>query len=764
MSSSRSAWMLGAGGMGVGPLAIYLKSEGWDVRGCDDAMGGPMAAQLATAGIPLQASLETGNWTPQLVAHTSAIKTGHPLREQAMKANCRIIRRGELLAEQASGRRLVAICGSHGKTTTCGMVITALTAAGADFGYVLGGLFRDPSLAPARATTGSDWLVAEVDESDGTIGGFSPEVTVAVNLDWDHPDYYRTEADLERVFAELFQRTRSLILIPHGNARLHRLTQGVTARVLTVGEGGDFDLRAVAATHGSSDVEVGGLWAKGKLTLPVAGSFNRSNAGFALAVAQHIAGQIGSAPLGAWTGIRRRQDTLFERPGLRVLADYAHHPTEIAALLGLLRETHLGKLVVVFQPHRHTRTRQYAAAFREALSVADTVLVLPVYAAGETPVEGGSSENILLGAGTDKFQLVLNRTELPRALQTCIKDSDAVVAFVGAGDIEKDATSFARDCWRAPVAPHAPADFANRVTPFLSSPAVLRRHEPLARRVTLGVGGAAEWYAEPVTVDDCVALLRAAAECDLPVFTLGRGSNLLVADDGYAGLVIHLSSEHWGALKKIGDLRLQVGGGVRLKELCGLAAREGLAGFEFLEGIPGTVGGSLRMNAGAMGSWIFDRVESVEWLGLDGHVRTAKRSALDATYRDCPQLHGAVVLSAVLIAEARDEPSNIRAKMEVMATKRRATQPRDASAGCVFRNPPADKAGRLIEMSGLKGDVQGGAKVSPIHANFIVNTGEATAADILLLLRRVRGVVKAERGIELEPEIIALGKEWRDLL
>jgi len=96
MSSSRSAWMLGVGGMGVGPLAIYLKSEGWDVRGCDDAMGGPMAAQLATAGIPLQSSLETGNWTPHLVAHTSAIKTGHPLREQAMKTNGRIVSRGEL--------------------------------------------------------------------------------------------------------------------------------------------------------------------------------------------------------------------------------------------------------------------------------------------------------------------------------------------------------------------------------------------------------------------------------------------------------------------------------------------------------------------------------------------------------------------------------------------------------------------------------------------------------------------------------------------
>lgn len=764
MNTPRTAWLLGACGMGVGPLAIYLKGEGCDVRGVDDAEGGPMGAQLAAAGVPMHASLTPAGWCPDIVAHTSAIKPGHPLREQAAAAGCRLLRRGELLAERSTSRRLIAVCGSHGKTTTCGLIIAALEAAGLDFGYVLGGLFRDSSIPPARATSGSDWLVAEVDESDGTIGGFSPEITVAVNLDWDHPDYYRTEADLERVFADLFQRTRSLILIPRGNARLERLTQGVSARVLTVGEGGDFNLRTVAAAAGSSTVELGGLWPAGKSMLPVAGSFNRANAGLALAVAQEVAGRLGSEPLGRWSGIRRRQDTLFETPGLRVLADYAHHPTEIAALLSLLRETHLGRLIVVFQPHRHTRTRQYAAAFRDSLTVADHVLLLPVYAAGEAPVTGGTSESILDGVDTARFELISDRNALPGRLGQLAEGADTVIAFVGAGDIERDAATYARACWRSPAPRHAPADFGSRVAPFLSPQAVVRASEPLARRVTLGLGGAAAWYAEPATVDDCVALLRAAAECDLPVFALGRGSNLLVPDEGYRGLVMHLSSEHWGSVERLDGLRLRVGGGARLKELCGFAAREGLAGFEYLEGIPGTLGGSLRMNAGAMGGWIFDRVESVEWLGPDGRVRAAGRAAFDAGYRDCPQLHGSIVLSAVLSAERLDEPAAIRGRMDDMASRRRASQPRDPSAGCVFRNPPADKAGRLIELAGLKGEAEGDAKVSPVHANFIVNTGQASATEVLALLRRVRGVVKAERGVELEPEILVLGKDWRELL
>jgi len=757
---SRSAWMLGACGMGVGPLALYLKGDGWDVSGWDDATGSPMELQLANGEVPLLRDPWAAGRHPSVVGRSSAVKPGHPALTLAEGHGVRTLRRGELLAEAVAERRFVAVCGSHGKTTTCGLLVAALASAGADFGYVLGGLFRDPAFPPARASAASPWVVAEVDESDGTIGAFSPDVTVAVNLDWDHPDYYRDEAALEAVFRALFERTRSAVVIPVGNARLERLVEGLKVPVIRVGEDGDYSCRLVQGGHSSSVVALGGRFPAGQFNLPVAGTFNRSNAALALAVTHFITGGLVAEPLARWRGIRRRQDVLFERTGLRVLADYAHHPTEIAALLQWVRETHAGRLLVVFQPHRHTRTRQYAREFRDALAVADQALVLPVYSAGEAAVEGGGSDAIVAGSA---HRLVEDRRALPALLDTLAEGADTVVAFVGAGDIERDAEAYAKVLRRRGEGVLS-ADLPDLVAGRLSKDCVLRANEPLARRTTLGLGGAARWYAEPASVDDLVTLLRAAAELDLRWFVLGRGSNLLVPDEGYDGLILHLDTARWGAVTDLGEGRFRVGGGTRLKELCGVAAREGRAGFEFLEGIPGTVGGSLRMNAGAMGGWIFDVVESIEWLTPQGRVRAARRDCFDALYRDCPQLHGAVVLSAVLRSASAEDSAAIRGRMDEMAARRRASQPREASAGCVFRNPEGDKAGRLIDLSGLKGRAVGPVSVSPTHANFLVNAGEAKAADFLALMRTVRAEVKARQGVELQPEIVALGREWKELL
>lgn len=746
--------------MGVGPLAIYLKGEGCAVSGWDDATGSPMELQLANAEIPLLRDPWAAGRQPVVVGRSSAVKPGHPALMLAEQRGTRTLRRGELLAERVAHRRFVAICGSHGKTTTCGLLVAALASAQADFGYVLGGLFRDPTFPPARASATSPWVVAEVDESDGTIGAFSPDITVAVNLDWDHPDYYQDEAALEAVFRALFERTRTAVVIPAGNARLERLTVGLAVPVLRVGATGDYTYELIQGGHASSVLAFGGRFPAGQYHLPVAGSFNRSNAALALAVTHLITGGLAPEPLARWRGIRRRQDVLFERPGLRVLADYAHHPTEIAALLQWVRETHAGRLIVVFQPHRHTRTRQYAAEFRAALALADTALVLPVYAAGEVALEGGGAEAIIAGSA---HRLVENRLDLPTLLHGLTVGADTVVAFVGAGDIERDAERYAKHL-RREGAGSLTLDLPDLVLGRLSTAEVLRGNEPLARRTTLGLGGATRWYAEPATVDDLVALLRAAGELDLRYFVLGRGSNLLVPDEGYDGLILHLDTAHWGAVTDLGLGRLRVGGGARLKELCGVAAKMGLTGFEFLEGIPGTLGGSLRMNAGAMGGWIFDVVESIEWLSPSGQVRAARRDCFDALYRDCPQLHGAVILSAVLQARGQEEPAVIRQRMEELARQRRESQPREASAGCVFKNPAGDKAGRLIDVSGLKGHAVGPAVVSALHANFLVNTGEARAADFVTLMRAVRAEVKARQGVELQPEIIALGREWTELL
>lgn len=755
-----SIWMLGACGMGVGPLAIYLKESGHEVYGWDDSTGSPMENHLSNAEIPLLKDPWAAGRKPNLIGRSSAVKPGHAALTLAEKNKTRVLRRGELLAESVADKKFVAVCGSHGKTTTCGLIISALATAGIDFGYVLGGLFRDPNFPPAHASKKSPWVVAEVDESDGTISHFSPDITVAVNLDWDHPDYYKDEAALESVFRALFERTQTAVVIPSNNERLERLTRGLKARVIRVGESGDFTAKLIQADSHHSRLMLGGKFKKAEVSVPVTGAFNRANASMALAVTHLITGVVTTEPLTRWRGIRRRQDVLFERQNLLVLADYAHHPTEIAALLKWIKETHMGQLIVVFQPHRHTRTRQYASEFRQALQIADVAVVLPVYSAGEAAVEGGKSDAVVAGSA---LKLIENRSELPKIISPLTKDKKTIVAFVGAGDIEHDAENYALILRREGL-PALTQDLGEAVAGKLSAKCIIRPSEPLARRTTLGVGGVARWYAEPATVNDIIVLLQAAGELGLPYFVLGRGSNLLVLDEGYDGLIVHLNSEHWGEVKNLGDGRLQLGGGARLKEICGVAARDGLSGFEFLEGIPGTLGGSLRMNAGAMDSWIFDRVESIDWLSPRGIHRTAKRDCFDAMYRDCPQLHGAVILSAVLKSTGKESPEKIRQTMDEMSQKRKSSQPRDPSAGCVFKNPEKNHAGRLIESAGLKGVHIGAAEVSNIHANFIINKGDATAKDILALMKQVRQKVQQEKHELLQPEIIALGKEWKDLL
>jgi UDP-N-acetylenolpyruvoylglucosamine reductase len=195
-----------------------------------------------------------------------------------------------------------------------------------------------------------------------------------------------------------------------------------------------------------------------------------------------------------------------------------------------------------------------------------------------------------------------------------------------------------------------------------------------------------------------------------------------------------------------------------------LAAKAALAGCEFLEGIPGTVGGALRMNAGAMGGWMFDLVDEVEIMAPDGEVRRLRRAEMHVDYRHCAELHHAIALGALLRPPAQSEGAAIARQIDVYRRKRQESQPREPSAGCIFKNPPGGSAGRLIDESGLKGERVGDAEVSAVHANFIINRGHATGADVLTLVRRIRSRVRQAQGVDLEPEVLLYGREWRDVL
>ena len=268
---------------------------------------------------------------------------------------------------------------------------------------------------------------------------------------------------------------------------------------------------------------------------------------------------------------------------------------------------------------------------------------------------------------------------------------------------------------------------------------------------TFGIGGPIRFFLEVSNPAEMEEAILFAKQEQIPFLIIGKGSNSLFSDRGFDGLVI---------LNKIDSIaweedRVVVGSGYSFSLLGVQTARKGWAGLEFASGIPATVGGAIWMNAGANGGSTSDTLDSVLFLSADGEIRTFRKEELSFGYRASPfQKMSGAILEATFVLKA-DE--NARASQLKIIDYRMKTQPlKEKSVGCVFRNPEGNSAGALIEQSKLKGVQIGGAKVSEIHANFIVNTGQATASDVQALIRHVQEQVKTNTGIELELEVRVL--------
>ncbi len=284
----------------------------------------------------------------------------------------------------------------------------------------------------------------------------------------------------------------------------------------------------------------------------------------------------------------------------------------------------------------------------------------------------------------------------------------------------------------------------------------VQREKPLAEMTSFGVGGPARVVVQPIDSEEMRAVFDYLWETQLPYFIIGNGTNLLVSDRGFDGVVIAASYD-LGQIVHKGGNRWVWGAGVSLWRGINRAAGRGFGGLEPLAGIPGSVGGAVVMNAGAYGKSFFDVVRSVELLlPGEGYVSLSPEQ-LEPDYRGAKIPEGALV-SAVELELDPKNPAEIKGEITEYISRRARTQPiNEKSAGCVFRNPPGLHAGKLIDEAGLKGYSIGGAQVSPVHANFIVNRGGATAEDIVALIRLVRQTVKEKFGVELELEIKTLG-------
>ncbi len=773
--------LVGVGGAGMSGLAGVLLELGLEVSG-SDRQDSALLRELASRGLRAfvghaAAQIPEGC---RLLVHSPAIGPENPELVAAARAGIPITKRAPLLGAWMDRRVGIAVAGTHGKTTTSGMIACILRAAGLAPGYFIGGLL--PDLGGNASLGGGPHLVIEADEYDRSFLHGHPALAVITNLEHDHPDIYPTEAELVEAFARFAARVarkpRGLLLVNAAWPLALKAAQRSGARIETYhvagdpepaladerdpgqGSGSVSDWQAVDLRRrpGSTRFEVlhdGASLGGFELSLP--GLHNVGNALAALAIAHHLGVELSVTRrvLASFRGAGRRFEPLGRISGIELVDDYAHHPTEIAASLEAARQQHPGgRLLAVVEPHTFSRVASLRPAFREVLERADHSIVTPIYAAREVPLAGVDAESLVRD-----LPGVESVASLEAAAERCaeVAAPGDLLIFMGAGRI----TEVSRNCLR--LLRRAAVDRLLEDADRLGLGGEIERGASLARYTTLRVGGPAELLVRVRRLDDLAGWWRLARTAEIPLRVIGRGSNLVIADEGLPGLVLVNRCEDWEieTAPADSDVRTAVvraDSGLTLAALAHSLARLGWSGLESSVGIPGSLGAAVVTNAGAHGWEMADSLVQARILAPDGQERLLGPEDLDFRYRGSwlKDRSDHLLLDLRLRLE-RDDPEAIRSRIARCAAHRRDTQPREPSVGSIFKNPDGDFAGRLIESVGLKGESSGGARISPVHANFIVNESSATAADILRLLELARQRVARERGIEMETEIEILG-------
>ncbi|MGA8481987.1 MAG: UDP-N-acetylmuramate--L-alanine ligase [Chthoniobacterales bacterium] len=748
LSPPRRIHLIGVAGSGMSGIAGLVLALGHEVSG-SDRVSSLETRRLEAAGLKfyLPQTAETVH-EAELVIHSSAIRAGNPAYDEAIRLDLWMVRRAEALAAIIAIRDGIVIAGMHGKTTTSAMAAHVLRVGGLRPSHYVGA--EIPILGTnAHWDPNGQYFVAEGDESDGTLRFYRPKHAIILNVELEHLDYYADLAAIDSVFRDFIAQTRGNILYCADDLHAARLCRDLPNSI-SYGEDRNAVYRfdRVTATDFGSRFEIWYCDTRlGELDLGVPGKHNVSNA---LAVAS-LATEVGIAfpkiaeALASFRGARRRFEVKLQNEDFLVVDDYGHHPTEIRETLRTAQAIGRKRIVVMFQPHRYSRTRALRNEFGAAFDSADLVFVTDVYAASEEPIPGISGETIVSAIrerGNPPVQYIGRRERLHRALARAACPGDLLLSL-GAGDIHEEASKLVQDL-----------EIARQLREAMGAGSVTL-YEPMANHTTLRVGGPAQFWVEPQTHGGLANALGFCSANRLPVMIVGRGSNLLVRDGGIPGVVIHLAKGDFSVMK-INGWDIEAGAGVRLKQLVGAARQARIGGFEWMEGIPGSVGGSLRMNAGAMDAETFQQVVNVRVVNMRGEFEILTPENMQVHYRNVPTLRDRFVVSVVF----RGTPAKleeIEERLDVASQKRRSTQPIAASAGCIFKNPVECPAGKLVEQLGLKNKMIGAARVSEIHGNFIVNTGEATARDVIRLISEIQATAKADRGIELQTEVQIVG-------
>lgn len=741
--------LIGVAGSGMSGLARMLLEMGHRVSGCDRVTSAE-TEKLQQAGLSFSSPHSpTPVQDADVVVYSSAIREDNVALQAARQKGCLCLRRAECLAAILNNKKGIVVAGTHGKTTTSSLSAHLLREGRLRPCHYVGA--EIPVLgANAHWNEDSEYLVAEGDESDGTLVNYLPEHSIILNIEAEHLDFYRDIEHIKSVFRRLCDQTRGRIIYCKSDPHAHEVCSAYPGSISYGWQDADYTASDVVAKSGRTLFTINHKGEPlGRVELGIPGRHNVLNSLAATALALELGCDFASITRGlaSFAGARRRFETKYLSRNYRIVDDYGHHPTEIAATLQTAHSLKPNRLIVLFQPHRYTRTKLLRDDFGKALQCVDHLYVTDIYPASEPPIPGITGQTIVDAVqeqGPVDAHFLPDLKMAHHILGNMLRPGDLFLTL-GAGNVHEVGTRIANDLrLLAEMQQECGSSFPCRL------------YEPMSRHTTIGVGGEAQYWIEPDTISAARSVVNFFKERNIPVCFVGRGSNLVVRDGGIRGAVIHLSIGEFETLELLGS-HIIAGAGVKLKKLAAFAAKHGLSGFEWMEGIPGCVGGSLRMNAGCMGQDMWSCFHHAEAMDENGELIHYKKSHMEkAQYRLIPDFEHNMVLKATFKGTP-DDPQKVIERMKEYHDKRKSSQPTEPSAGCTFMNPAEIPAGKLIDELGLKGFAIGGAMVSPVHANFIINTGGAKATDVTELIDYIRDKAKEERGIVLKTEVQVIG-------
>ena len=670
----------GIGGVGMAGVAFLLKKAGHAVSGCDLHQS-PRTRWLAANGIPVSIGHSPSHITPDLdvCVFTPAVPKNNPEFAAAQSSPCKVRYRGEVLADIFNASTGIAVCGTHGKTTTATFIAKLLRALGDDPSWCIGGETGDFPVAHM----GTGPFVIEADESDGTLALYRAKTLVVTSLDYDHPDHFKTYDDYLACYHTAMAAANDIIepsKLPNDD--------WPEIRALVLGEHNVRNARTaveVALRRGHSREAILAALPDTLSALPDR-RFER-----------------------IWppTAQRASQTT--------IITDYAHHPAEIACALSMARALRPKRLRVMFQPHRYSRTKALLNEFPPAFAAADEIVLIPVYPAFEEPVLGGDIADLYVAfrnASTTQTLILARSTEEAWKHLHLTQEPGDLIMVLGAGDL---------------------INLVPRIKEDMSRPLNNSTHKtlPLAPFSFFGTGGIT--YGKLLHFNSATSHPLASSgtqQLNHPnpqAIIIGMGSNTWFSDCATDCDIIKVSSECQAALP----------GASLLPDHPELA---------FMAGIPGTIGGWAKMNAGAFGDSFGNHIDHVI---ADGKEIPASDCGFGYRTSSIPGLITEVVLKPSPSQTPKQQ--NLQTPQHYLA-RRKNFPPR--TCGSVFKNPSPDMpAGKLLEDVGAKSLRVGGAYVWGEHANIIVAGEGCTSSDILALVRLMAARVRDRFGISLTPEI-----------